>query len=50
MTSTGKEARKSSGLNRYELHKGSHSSKSPEKRAKMGWGKSGKMTKNNESK
>lgn len=48
MNATGKRLRKQTGLTRYELHRDSHAHKSPAKRARARWGKSGApMTKNN---
>lgn len=45
MNATGKKARKASGLDKAELHRAIHAKKSPEKRRKMGWTKSGTLKK-----
>ncbi len=37
MTATGKQARKQSGLSRAELHRESHTVKSPAKIKRAGW-------------
>lgn len=41
MNTTGKAARKASGLNRYEIHFNEHANKSDAKRRASGWGKKG---------
>ena len=43
MNINGKQMRKATGLNRHEIHFAKHSHKSTVKRAKMGWGKKGKL-------
>jgi len=37
MNATGKHRRKSTGLNRYAIHKANHAIKSPAKIRRMGW-------------
>lgn len=41
MNSTGKHARKSSGMNRFQIRHAAHSHKSVAKRRRSGWGRSG---------